>query len=106
MIHRVLVLVLFAVLQLVPIAGAESERGQHSGRAQEQASAAAHDPVNINTADVKSLMTLDGVGQKVAQKIVEYREAHGPFKKPDDVRKVDGIGGGLWERNRERIVVK
>jgi len=55
---------------------------------------------------VKSLMTLDGVGRKVAEKIVEYREAHGPFKKPDDVRKVDGIGGGLWERNRERIVVK
>ena len=64
------------------------------------------DKVNINTADVKALMTLEGVGRKVAAKIVEYRQAHGPFKKADELRKVDGIGGGLWERNKERIVVK
>lgn len=66
----------------------------------------ADDKVNINTADVKELMTLDGVGRKVAERIVEYRDAHGPFKKPEELRKVEGIGGGLWERNRERIVVK
>ncbi len=64
------------------------------------------DKVNINTADVKALMTLEGVGRKVAEKIVEYRQAHGPFKKADELRKVDGIGGGLWERNKERVVVK
>jgi competence protein ComEA len=64
------------------------------------------DKININTADVKALMTLEGVGRKVAEKIVEYRQAHGPFKKADELRKVDGIGGGLWERNKERIVVK
>ncbi len=62
--------------------------------------------VNINTASVKELMTLDGIGHKVAEKIVEYREAHGPFHKPEEVRKVQGIGAGLWERNRDRIVVK
>ena len=62
--------------------------------------------VNVNTADVKSLMTLTGVGRKVAEKIVEYRDSHGPFKKADDLRKVEGVGHGVWERNRERIVVK
>ena len=62
--------------------------------------------VNINTADVKSLMTLTGVGRKVAEKIVEYRDSHGPFKKADEIRKVEGVGTGVWERNRERIVVK
>ena len=62
--------------------------------------------VNINTASVKDLMTLDGVGRRVAEKIVQYREAHGPFKKPEEIRKVEGIGGGLWEKNRERILVK
>lgn len=62
--------------------------------------------VNVNTADVKELMTLPGVGRKVAQRIVAYREAHGPFKKPDDVRKVDGMGEGLWEKNRARIVIR
>jgi len=62
--------------------------------------------VNVNTADVKSLMTLTGVGRKVAEKIVEYRDTHGPFKKADDIRKVEGVGNGVWERNRARIVVK
>lgn len=64
------------------------------------------DKVNINTADVKELMTLNGVGRRVAEKIVEYRQAHGTFKKPEELRKVDGIGAALWERNRERVVVK
>jgi competence ComEA-like helix-hairpin-helix protein len=62
--------------------------------------------VNINTADVKELMTLTGVGRKVAEKIVEYRDNHGPFKKADELRKVDGVGNGVWEKNRDRVVIK
>jgi competence ComEA-like helix-hairpin-helix protein len=62
--------------------------------------------VNVNSADVKALMTLDGVGRRVAERIVEYRKTHGPFKKPEELRRVEGIGAGLFERNRERIVVK
>jgi competence protein ComEA len=71
-----------------------------------QAPAASVDQkININTADVGQLMTLTGVGRKVAERIVEYRKAHGPFKRPDEVRRVEGIGAALWERNRARIVV-
>lgn len=70
------------------------------------ASAPVSGKVNINTASVKDLMTLTGVGKKVAEKIVEYRGAHGAFKKAEDVRKVEGLGDALWERNKERIVVK
>ena len=66
----------------------------------------AHDKVNINAADVKELMTLTGVGRKVDEKIVEYRDNHGPFKKADELRKVDGVGNGVWEKNRERVVIK
>jgi competence protein ComEA len=62
--------------------------------------------VNINTAGVKELMTLDGVGRGLAEKIVKHREAHGVFKKPADLRGVDGVAGALWEKNRARIVVK
>ena len=62
--------------------------------------------VNINTASAKELMTLNGVGAKVAERIVTYREANGPFKKAEDLKKVEGVGKGLWERNRERIVTK
>jgi competence protein ComEA len=70
------------------------------------ASAAVGGKVNINTASVKDLMTLTGVGKKVAEKIVEYRGAHGAFKKAEDVRKVEGLGDALWQRNKDRIVVK
>ena len=62
--------------------------------------------VNINTAGVKELATLDGIRPKVAERIVAYREAHGPFKKPEDLRKVEGVGKAVFERNRERVVTK
>jgi competence protein ComEA len=62
--------------------------------------------VNINTAPVKELMKLDGVNRKLAEKIVEYRDAHGQFKKATDIRKVEGFGSGLWDKNRERVVVE
>lgn len=68
--------------------------------------AKAGEAVNVNTADVKELMTLDGIGRRVAERIVEYRKVHGPFKKAEEVRKVEGIGAGLFERNRDRIVVR
>lgn len=70
------------------------------------ASAPVGGKVNINTASVKDLMMLTGVGKKVAEKIVEYRGAHGAFRKAEDVRKVEGLGDALWERNKDRIVVK
>ena len=62
--------------------------------------------VNINTAGVKELTTLSGIRPKVAERIVAYREAHGPFKKPEDLKKVDGVGKAMFERNRERVVTK
>jgi competence protein ComEA len=62
--------------------------------------------ININTAGVKELMTLAGVSRGLAEKIVKHREANGLFKKPTDLRNVDGVGGALWEKNRERIAVK
>ena len=62
--------------------------------------------VNINTAGVKELSTLGGIGHKVAERIVEYRETHGPFKKPEDLRKVEGVGKAVFERNRDRVVTK
>lgn len=70
------------------------------------AMAAGVEKININTASVKELQKLDGIGRGVAQRIVEYREANGPFKRSEDLRKVEGVGPTTFERNRERIVVK
>ena len=48
--------------------------------------------VNINSADVSQLALLPRVGPSVAQRIVEYRKQNGPFKKPEDLMLVPGIG--------------
>jgi competence protein ComEA len=68
--------------------------------------AMAEDKVNINEASKADLMKLAGVGPGGAQKIIDYRDAHGPFKKAQDLEKVDGVGKAVIEKNAGRIVVK
>lgn len=62
--------------------------------------------ININTATVVELMQLKRVGPKIAQRIVEYREKHGPFEKSEDIIKVKGIGRKVFELNKDRITVE
>ena len=47
----------------------------------------AADLININTASREELKTLQGIGQVRADAIIKYREAHGPFKSLDELRK-------------------
>lgn len=69
--------------------------------------AAVAGPVNINTADARTLETaLVGVGPKTARAIVDYRTKNGAFKTVDDLEKVKGIGPRLLEKNRANLVVK
>ena len=49
-------------------------------------------PVNINTATLAQLESLPGVGTKAAERILEYREKNGKFKKVEDLMNVKGIG--------------
>ena len=67
---------------------------------------ATEERININTATEAELVKLKGIGRNVARRIIEYREAHGEFTKPEDIRKVSGVGKALWEQNRARIAVK
>jgi len=62
--------------------------------------------ININNATVEELMKLEKVGSKYAQRIIEYREKNGPFKLPEDIMKVKGIGVKVWEANKDKIVIK
>jgi competence protein ComEA len=63
-------------------------------------------PVNVNTADASAIAKeLDGIGPAKAQAIVEYRQKNGPFKSPDDLLKVDGIGERVLDQNRGNIQV-
>jgi competence protein ComEA len=48
--------------------------------------------VDINTADATALETLDGIGPSLAQRILDYRTAHGGFRTVNDLQNVPGIG--------------
>ena len=61
--------------------------------------------ININTASVSELMTLDGIGEVKAKAIVEYRTENGNFRSIDDLVLVNGIGEKTLEKNRDRITV-
>jgi len=61
--------------------------------------------ININTASQAELESLPGIGAKTAQKIIEYREANGPFVNPEDIIEVSGVGPGTYERIKDLITV-
>jgi competence protein ComEA len=62
--------------------------------------------VNINTAALEELMTLDGIGPAVAERILAFRDKNGPFQKPEDLMLVKGIGQIMFDKNSARIIVK
>lgn len=49
-------------------------------------------PININTADSETLQLLPGIGEKRAEDIIAYREENGPFRIPEELADVSGIG--------------
>jgi competence protein ComEA len=68
-------------------------------------SARAPSLVNINTASLAELDTLPRVGPVTAQRIIDYRAAHGPFQRIEDIQNVSGIGPATFEGMRDLISV-
>ena len=62
--------------------------------------------ININTATAEELMQLNGIGPKYAARIIAYREKYGPFKTPEGLMQVSGIGQKTFEKNQEIIIVE
>ncbi|HYQ71954.1 MAG TPA: helix-hairpin-helix domain-containing protein [Gammaproteobacteria bacterium] len=63
-------------------------------------------PVDVNTADAATLAaTINGVGEKKAATIVDYRNTHGPFASVDDLAAIKGIGAATIDRNRDKLTV-
>lgn len=61
--------------------------------------------VDINTADKETLMSLRGIGEAFAERIIEYRDQNGGFKAVEELTNIRGIGQTLVEKNREMLTV-
>lgn len=62
--------------------------------------------INLNTASAQQLSEgLNGVGEVMAKRIVEYREAHGRFRSVDDLKNVSGIGEKIFQKLKDQVTV-
>ncbi len=94
----VLLLAAFTVSILAASSGAAE--GKKKGKAKLEG------VVNINTATSEQLQLLPGIGEKKAEEIIKYRKEKGDFKAPEDIKKVKGIGKGLFKKIKDNIVVE
>ena len=62
--------------------------------------------VNINTATVKEIMALPGIGKKRAEAIISHRQNKGIFDSIADLKKVEGVGKKTYEKIKEHLVVE
>ena len=63
------------------------------------------DKININTAGKEILMQLPGIGEAKAEAILTYRSKHGDFLTVEDLKKIEGIKDGVFEKIKDRITV-
>jgi len=61
--------------------------------------------INLNTATQAELESLPGIGPVIARRIVEYREANGPYQSIDDLLNVEGVGASLLNKIRDLVEV-
>jgi competence protein ComEA len=91
---RAMVLLLAVLAMAVVPAAAQSQKaaGGSTRTSASKSTPAPSGPININTATEAQFESLPGIGPKVAQRILEYRQKNGQFKKIEDLMNVKGIG--------------
>lgn len=97
--------VVVAEKQSEPSSLTSQAKTSSSGASTSSAAGSTGAKVNINTADAAALTSLSGIGDVTAQKIIADREANGAFKKPEDIKRVSGIGDKKYEAIADFICV-
>jgi competence protein ComEA len=94
------------VQSVAAIAGAQQQDAPgDTQRVRPRRKAEPTEPININTASKAELMTLPGVGEVIAERILEYRRTK-RFETPEELMEVKGIGPKKFERLRPYIRVR
>lgn len=84
----------------------EQSKGKFdAGSSVEDSSVEISGKININTAGVEELVTLNGIGEVKAREIVAYREQHGAYERIDQIQDVKGIGESTFAKIRDQITV-
>ena len=95
-----------AILVLLVLGlGVAASAAQGSGPRTPAAEASASSRVNLNTASVTQLETLPGIGRATAERILEYREKNGGFKKVEDLMNVRGVGEKSFLKLKALVMV-
>ena len=100
MIRKFASLVALLLLVSTPLSAAASQRNAGA-----RAKPAAAGIVNINTAAATDLQALPGIGAKTAERIIEYRQKNGPFKKIEELMNVRGVGEKNFLKLRGQVTV-
>ena len=74
-------------------------------RAAKPSASSSTEVVNLNTATAAQLSALPGIGAKTADLIVQYRTKNGPFKKPEEIMNVRGVGEKSFLKLKSRLTV-
>jgi competence protein ComEA len=86
-------------------AGAAAQEAPRSSAKAATPQASSGVPINLNTATVAQLETLPGIGKSTAERILEYRQKNGGFKKVEDLMNVRGIGEKSFLKMKPLITV-
>ena len=70
-----------------------------------QQAAVSDGKVNLNTASKEELMTLPGIGESKAEAILSYRQEHGGFSSPEEIKNISGIKEGVYSKIADSIKV-
>jgi competence protein ComEA len=90
---------------LILVAAAAIPRAAQQTTSQPPAAAKSEAVVNLNTATLADLESLPGIGKATAQRILEYRQKSGGFKKVEDLMNVKGIGEKSFLKLKNRLTV-
>jgi competence protein ComEA len=96
---------IFTVTMLAMAIGVVAAAAQGSSEAGVARVTAVAAPVNLNTASTAELETLPGIGPATAQRIVEYRQKNGGFKKIEELMNIRGIGEASFLKLKDLVVV-